>query len=232
MKIEIIEEKDFGKILEIDGKKIFCQKDEFIYSEMMAQVPICTHKEPKSILVIGGFLGVAREILRHKNINIDVIEENVELLNATKEFVDLNVNLISQNELDFIRDSKDKTYDIVLINKEISDKTFFAHINRVLKDDGLISTCAGSFREVEKQKEIMKVLGEFFKIVMPYRFEMFVKCDYSFILASKFYHPTADIILQRADLIDGLRYYNSDIHKASFILPEYLKKEYGKLYKW
>jgi len=70
--------------------------------------------------------------------------------------------------------------------------------------------------------------------VMPYRFEMYMYpgCNWNFIMGSKLYHPTADMILQRADLIDGLKYYNSDIHKASFILPNYIKQELGELYKW
>ena len=241
MKIEILDLKDTRKTLIIDDKKIFCEKDEFIYSEMMAHVPICTHKEPKRVLIIGAnFLGVAREALRHPDIEIDLVEKNEELIETLKDgfknivdFENKRLNLIIDEGFEFVRDAKDKSYDLVLVNSEIGDKTFFAHINRILKDDGLVAAAGNSPREnLAKQKEIMEVLGDFFKIVMPYRFEMFVRCDYYIILASKFYHPTADMILQRADLIDGLNYYNSDIHKASFVLPEYLKKEYGKLYKW
>ena len=39
------------------------------------------------------------------------------------------------------------------------------------------------------------------------------------ILASKKYHPTADINLQRSDLLDGLDYYSSEIQLASFVFP-------------
>ena len=39
------------------------------------------------------------------------------------------------------------------------------------------------------------------------------------IIASKRYHPTADINLQRADLLDGLNYYSAEIHNASFVFP-------------
>jgi spermidine synthase len=31
------------------------------------------------------------------------------------------------------------------------------------------------------------------------------------------------MILHKSDLLEGLEYYNSDIHKASFILPNHLK---------
>ena len=49
---------------------------------------------------------------------------------------------------------------------------------------------------------------------MPFRFG-----HNTSILASKKYHPTADLVLQRADLLDDLQYYSSEIHKAVFVFP-------------
>jgi spermidine synthase len=46
------------------------------------------------------------------------------------------------------------------------------------------------------------------------------------MLASRFYHPTADINLQRADLTDGFAYYNSDIAIAAFATPTQINNEY------
>jgi spermidine synthase len=46
------------------------------------------------------------------------------------------------------------------------------------------------------------------------------------LLASKEYHPTADIILQRADMLDSLDYYNCDVHVGSFAMGNYIRKEY------
>ena len=239
--IKIYESKDFGKILNLEGKDIFCQKYEFIYSEMMAHVPICTHKEPKRVLILSSsYIGVAREVLRHKEINLDLIEKDEKLIDIFKQyfpnicdFSDERLNIVIDDEKEFVSDAKEKTYDIVLVNKKSVDKTFYAHISRILKDDGLVVAVGSSWqKDFSSNKEIMKVLGESFKIVMPYRFENYLNCNYNLILGSKFYHPTADIILQRADLIDDLKYYNSDIHKASFTLPEYIKKELGSLYKW
>jgi spermidine synthase len=51
------------------------------------------------------------------------------------------------------------------------------------------------------------------------------------ILCSKEYHPTADINLQRADMIDGLSYYNCNVHPAAFAMPNYIRKEYLGLIK-
>ncbi len=250
-KIEVYDSKEFGKILVIDGHGMLCEKDEFIYHEMMAHVAICTHKEPKKVLIIGGGDGgVAKEVLRHPGIEVDMVEIDEEVVKISKEFFpnigdwdNDRLNLIIGDGIEFVREAKDKSYDIVLVDSTdpegpaegLFNKTFYAHINRILKDDGLVVAQGESWWiDMPLHKEIMGVIGEFFKIVMPYRFEMYMYpgCNWNFILGSKFYHPTADFILQRADLIDGLRYYNSDIHKASFILPNYVKKELGELYKW
>ncbi|WP_281951799.1 polyamine aminopropyltransferase [Nitrosophilus kaiyonis] len=249
--IEVYDSEEFGKVLVIDGHGMLCEKDEFIYHEMMVHVAICTHKDPKNVLIIGGGDGgVAKEVLRHKDIKVDMVEIDEEVVNISKKYFpnigdwdNPRLNLIIADGIEFVRDAKDKSYDIVLVDstdpegpaKGLFNKTFYAHVNRILKDDGLVVAQGESWWiDMPLHKEIMKVIGEFFKIVMPYRFEMYMYpgCNWNFIMGSKFYHPTADMILQRADLIDGLKYYNSDIHKASFVLPNYVKKELGELYKW
>ncbi|WP_200762938.1 polyamine aminopropyltransferase [Nitrosophilus alvini] len=250
--IEVYESKEFGRIMVIDGHGMLCDKDEFIYHEMIAHVPVCTHKDPKRVLIIGGGDGgTARELLRHEGINVDMVEIDEEVVNISKEFFpqfdevwsNPRFNLIIGDGTEFVREAKDKTYDIVLVDSTdpegpaegLFNKTFYAHINRILKDDGIVVAQGESWWiDMPLHKEIMRVIGDFFKITMPYRFEMYMYpgCNWNFIVGSKFYHPTADIILQRADLIDNLKYYNSDIHISSFTLPTYVKKELGELYKW
>ena len=60
----------------------------------------------------------------------------------------------------------------------------------------------------------LKLVGTKFWIAMPFKFG-----HNTSILASKKYHPTADLNLQRADLLDGLDYYSSEIQLASFVFP-------------
>jgi spermidine synthase len=140
------------------------------------------------------------------------------------------------NGVDFIRKAEDKSYDIVFVDSTdpkahaapLFGKAFYKDVARVLKDDGLVVAQGESyFLNLEEHKEILKTAGENFSIAMPYRYEMisYPGTLYNFILASKKYHPTADINLQRADLMDGLKYYNSDIHIASFAKPTYIFKE-------
>ena len=249
--IEVYESEEFGKVLVIDGHGMLCDKDEFIYHEMMAHVPACTHKEPKRALVIGGGDGgVAKELLRHPGIQVDMVEIDEEVVKVSQEFFpeigdwdNPRLNLMIDDGIEYVKNVPAATYDLVLVDSTdpegpaegLFDRNFYAHVFKILKDDGIVVAQGESWWiDMPLHKQIMAVIGEFFKIVMPYRFEMYMYpgCNWNFVLGSKLYHPTADMILQRADLMDGLRYYNADIHKASFVLPNYVKQELGDLYKW
>jgi spermidine synthase len=115
----------------------------------------------------------------------------------------------------------DSAYDVV-ISEMASDAALFAHVNRVLKDDGQFVTTHEPLDDVKSNKSLMQILGNYFKVIMPYN----LGTGSTALLASKEYHPTADINLHRADMIDGLSYYNCDIHIAAFAMPNYIRKEY------
>jgi spermidine synthase len=177
---------------------------EFIYNEMMAHIPVCSHKAPKSLLLVSNTPeGIKAELARHIGLNVTV------------------------GGLDSIATGADNAFDIVLIDSdsEISRATY-AHLNRIVKEDGLVAALNSSLDDEAKTKEQLNALGEYFKVVMPYRAE-----DKTMILASKEYHPTADVILHRADLIDGLSYYNCDIHVSSFAMPNYIRAAYKGIIK-
>jgi spermidine synthase len=242
--IEVYKSKELGNILVLDKNAMMSEKDEFIYHEMLSHVPICTHREPKKVLIIGGGDGgTAREVLRHPDLEVDMVEIDREVVEVSKKFFPDNgdwdnerLNLVIADGVKFIAEAEDKSYDIILVDSTddknqasgLFESAFYAQANRVLKDDGLIAVQGSSyFVDIEQHKSILKRMGSLFGIVMPYRYEMltYPGVVWNFILASKKYHPTADIILQRADLIEGLSYYNSDIHRASFAVPAYIKKE-------
>jgi len=173
---------------------------EFIYNEMMVHVPLCTHKEPQNILIISNSAaGLIAEVQKHYDISCDVVSANIELL----------------------REVKENAYDVV-INELEGDAVVWAHINRILSEEGIVVTKHPALDDIEENKILMDILGKYAKIVMPYNLG---NCTTA-LLASKEYHPTADIILQRADLLDNLEYYNSDIHPAAFAMGNYIRKEY------
>ncbi len=173
---------------------------KFIYNEMMVHIPLCTNKKPKNILIISdNATGLEDEIKKHTVIDFKTIP-------AT---------------LDALREETDSTYDVVICEMD-GDAAVVAHINRVSKDDAQLVIKHDSLDNTQTNKVLMQVLSNYYKIIMPYN----IGDNSTALLTSKEYHPTADIILQRADMIDGLEYYNCDIHIASFAMPNYIRKEY------
>jgi spermidine synthase len=222
----------FGKTLFIDNEAISTQKDHFIYEEMLTHVSMCTHQNPKKVLILGNRAGgVAKEVLKYPDVEIDIIEESELLIEIADEYFDFistkenkNITIINQNHLQFLKTANDDTYDVVLISDLQKDEDKYYHLNRILKADGLFASRASSlWSEPDRIKKALISAGDFFKICMPYRYESYVNSGSlsNMILCSKRYHPTADIILQRADFLPNLKYYNSDIQKASFVLPQY-----------
>ena len=179
---------------------------EFIYNEMMVHVPLCTHKEPKNVLIISSnAAGFVAEVQKYmEDINCDVISA----------------------EMGLLREVEDNKYDVVISELE-NDAAVLAHINRVLNEEGLVVLPVSPLKNVEANSTTFSILGKYAKIVMPFRSG---GCTTA-VLASKEYHPTADIILNRADLLDGLEYYNSDLHPASFAMGNDVRKNYKGIIK-
>ena len=172
----------------------------FIYNEMMVHVPVCTSKSPENVLIISDETSALEtEMNKHDAIGFKSIKCG----------------------LDAIRDEADATYDVVICESG-EDAAVMAHISRVLKEDGLVSLTHPSLDNVQENKSMMQILGKYFKVIMPYN----LGNGQTALLSSKEYHPTADINLHRADMLDGLEYYNCDVHPAAFAMGNNVRKEY------
>jgi len=191
----------------------------YIKDEMLTHVPICTHANPKSLLIVGGSEKLQGEVEKHKSI-VDIVR--IDGSKASDE-----VSLLDENRFDII---------IVAVDEMASDRVFWGLLNRTLKPDGVISTTSSRLlTQVDDARAELETIGEIFKIVMPYRYEASahgtgLSCR-NLILASHTYHPTADINLQRADLTNGFKYYNSDIAIGTLHLPTVIRQEFLGLIK-
>lgn len=169
------------------------------FAEMMVHIPLCTHIEAKKVLIIGSVNDELKsETLKHSK------ESNF-------EFGDLSI----------IENKENKEIDIVILTDIRPDLKILANIYRVLKDDAILCFLSKSFSNSKDElKEDLKLVGEKFWIAMPFKFE-----HDTAIIASRKYHPTADLNLQRADFLEDLKYYSAEIHSASFVFPASIHKE-------
>ncbi len=247
--IQILETKFAGKALIIDNYLMSCEKDEFIYSELIAHTPLFSHPHPKSVLIIGGGNGAtAREVLKHENLNQCIMAEIDEMVvEAAKEHLKFSSMAFDNPKLDLhIADGKEfiaqynSAFDIIIVDdsgtavsSSLGTKSFYKNAYRALKDDGIIiSNCMNLFEQADKAKILLeKVAQSGFKKAGFYFYHniYFPPGLYSFLLASKEPHPVKNFDPKRVSG-KSFRYYNSDIHVAGFACPQFIKNILGDLW--
>jgi spermidine synthase len=172
--------------------------NNYAFNEMIVHIPLCSHKQPKHVLIVGNTIdeNIKKEVLKHSL-------ENIEYGN---------------NEIITKRNKKD--IDVVIVTDNNIDSQLLANINRIIKNDGILCFISSTYdQNSTKLQDDLKLVGDKFWITMPFRFE-----SNTCILASKKYHPVSDIILQVSDLLPNLNYYSSAIHTSSFIFPVNIHK--------
>lgn len=163
--------------------------------EMMIHVPLCTHAEPNKVLVVG-------------QVDEDFKEE-------------INKHDIEVKYTDSLQSENEKVYDAIIYLEKDVDEALMANVERIITDSGVfVAQSVKPQSDMESLKNDLNTVGKNFWITMPYRFGHNL-C----ILASKKYHPQADIVLQKSDLLDDLNYYSSEMQNACFVFPANIHRE-------
>jgi len=239
--IEVVDSEAFGKVLLIDGVIMLTEADEFCYHEMIAHVPLCVHSKAQKVLVIGGGDGgTVREILKHDSVReVEVCEIDRKVIEICKKyfpklagsFNNSKVKIHCEDGNKFIKAPKNE-YDLIIVDSSdpvgsaevLFRREFYEAMYRALKDDGIVVTQAESFFYHQK---IIKSLFSFIKKIYPiseYYYTLvptYPSGMIGFAFCSKKYHPLKDFDEQRALKLQNLKYYNKDIHRAAFDLPNF-----------
>ena len=113
-------------------------------------------------------------------------------------------------------------------------KPFYRNVHRALKKEGIVVAQAETpFYELEHQKNMLKISNSLFKKSGFYNYSnlTYPAGSWSFLFASKGPHPLKNFKENRVKKSRiPFRYYNEDIHKASFVRYQFTKKAFGKLW--
>ena len=246
-RIDVLESKEFGKILVVDGDLMLTEKDEFIYHEMISHVPMAVHPQVEKILVIGGGDGgVVRELAKYDTVEqIDVVEADPLLVEVCRKYFpqmacslnDPRVHIYHEDGLRFIR-SKSDAYDLIIIDSPnpfgagegLFTKEFYGNCFNALHEDGIMINQHESpfYKEEAFQCQRMhKRIIESFPISRIYQAHIpsYPSGTGCFGFASKRYHPIHDM--------DGIqwklrgiqtKYYLPRLHEGVFALPAYVEE--------
>ncbi len=246
-RIDVFKAKEFGTFFTLDGLMMVTEKDEFIYHDMIVHVPMATNPKIKNVLVIGaGDGGTVRELTRYATIEkIDMVEIDRMVVDVCRRYLpqtackldDPRVQLFFEDGLKFVR-SKENTYDLIIVDSTdpfgpgegLFTKEFYGNCYKALKEDGiLVNQHESPYYEsyAKSMQRAHKRIKEFFPICRVYQAHIptYPSGHWLFGFASKKYDPLTDID-ERAWNSLGLqtKYYNTEIHKGCFALPNYVKE--------
>jgi spermidine synthase len=246
-KIDIFNSVEFGKILTLDGYLMVTEKDEFIYHDMIAHIPLAVNLNIKKVLVIGaGDGGTIRELTRYPHIEkIDMVEIDELVVDVCKEHLpqtackldDKRVKIYFEDGLKFVRTRKNE-YDLIIVDSTdpfgpgegLFTKEFYGNCFNALCDDGiLVNQHESPYYETDAiaMQRAHKKLKQIFPITKVYQAHIptYPSGHWLFGFASKKYDPINDLKAEEWNSL-GLytKYYNTDLHKGAFALPTYVKE--------
>lgn len=239
--LAMIETNEWGNMLVLDDMVMTTQKDEFVYHEMIAHVPLFTHPNPKQVLVVGGGDGgVIREILKHPSVEQAVLVEiDGKVITYSKQYLpdiaealdDPRVEVKIADGFMHIAESE-AAYDIILVDStepvgpavQLFSKGFYAGIAKALKEDGIfVAQSDNPWFKADLIRQVYQDVKEIFPITKLYTANIptYPSGLWTFTLGSKTYDPTNHEAI-RSQVIKT-KYYTEDIHFASFALPKFVK---------
>ena len=236
-----------GRVMVLDGVVQTTEKDEFVYHEMMAHVPLLAHGKAKQVLIVGGGDGgMLREVLKHRSVEqVTMVEIDSAVIEMAKEYLpnhsqgafdDARANIVIADGMDFVRDTGQR-FDVI-----ISDSTdpigpgeilfsddFYAQCKRILNPGGIVVTQNGvAFFQLDEVRTTASRLSHHFSDTTFY--SAAVPTYYGGIMTFAWGSNDAAIrhvdvqTLQHRFKSSGIntRYYTPEIHQASFALPRYI----------
>ncbi len=245
-RIDVLESFAYGKILVLDGVLMLTEKDEFIYHEMIVHVPMAVHPDARRVLVIGGGDGGAvRELCRYPHVErIDMVEIDEDVVSVCKQYLpevasgfdDARLTVFYEDGLRYIRRFTD-AYDLIIVDSTdpfgpgegLFTKEFYGNCFNALHEDGiLVNQHESPFypEDAFAVKRIHTRIVQSFPLSRLYQAHIptYPSGHWLFGFSTKKYHPVRHLDAQKWNALGiQTRYYNTNLHKASFALPTYVE---------
>lgn len=208
---------------------------------MIAHLPLASHPNPVSVLVIGGGDGgVLREVLKHPSVKSAVLCDIDEAVpRVSKQFLphmaagfdDPRVTVHIGDGFKFLDDKK-KEFDVIITDSSdpvgpansLFEKPYFQLLKESLKDGGSIST----------QGECIWLHLPLINDLMTMTRGLFPVAEFAYTSIPTYPSGTIGFVVctldEKRDLrtplrdVKNVRYWNKQVHKQAFTLPTFAQK--------
>ncbi|PYI06840.1 spermine synthase [Aspergillus sclerotiicarbonarius CBS 121057] len=244
----VFESSDYGTVLVLDNVIQCTERDEFSYQEMITHLAMNSHPNPKKVLVIGGGDGgVLREVVKHETVEEAILCDIDEaVIRVSKKYLPgmsigfqhPNVKVHVGDGFKFLEERKNE-FDVIITDssdpegpaESLFQKPYFELLRDALREGGVITT-QGS----ENQWLHLSLITDLKKSCK----EVFPVAEYAYTTIPTYPSGQIGFMVCCKDATRNVkepvrkwsreeeerlcRYYNEDIHRASFILPNFARK--------
>ncbi len=242
-KIAIYDTTEFGKLMTLDDIIMLTERDNFIYHEMMAHPVLFTHPQPRNIVIIGGGdCGTLREVLRHPNVeNVLQIEIDVRVTSLAEQHFptlcefneDPRIQFYFEDGIEWMANASANSFDVIIVDSTdplgpgegLFTADFYRDCKKALTSQGILVQQSESpllhLSLLQSMHEFMREAG--FATTSTIQFP---QCVYPSGWWTATLAGDGDLTQFREEDADNkafpTRYYNTDIQKASMVLPNFL----------
>ncbi len=243
----------FGRVLVLDGIVQTTERDEFIYHEMLAHVPVLAHGNVRHVLIVGGGDGgMLREVVRHRQVEkITQVELDRQVIDLCRRYLprhndgafdDPRVDIVVDDGLHFMQTTEQR-FDVVISDstdpigpgEALFSREFYAASQKRLNPGGILVTQNGvAFMQPAELATTAKRFAalfddwHFYAAAIP----TYVGGIMTFGWATddpRLRHHGLELLRERyAASGIATRFYNPEIHQAAFALPQHVLQIIGK----
>jgi len=247
--IEVIDTASHGPVLLLDGVVQVTARDEFVYQEMIAHVPLLLHGDARRVLIIGaGDGGVLRRVLQHRTVERAVmVEIDAAVIRLSRLHLpdvggtawdDPRATVLIADGIAYVAAAEPGSFDVIIVDSTdpegpgevLFSEAFYRDCARVLGARGVLANQGGvPFMQAEELAASTGRRAAVFASVSAYVVAVptYVGGFMAIGVASNApLDPAPDVaeIARRADRagLSGCRYWSPAVQAAAFALPPYI----------
>lgn len=159
--LALFDNRTFGRVMILDGAVQVTTADEFIYHEMMAHVALFAHGAVRRVLIVGGGDGgIAREVLRHRDVEavtlVEIDQAVIDLALAelpqisAGAFDDPRLTVVIADGSRYVAECAER-FDVIVVDspdpvgagKALFGRSFYSACRNLLTERGILVTQSG-----------------------------------------------------------------------------------------
>jgi len=246
-RLVVFENETFGRVLTLDSVVQTTEKDEFIYHEMLAHLPLFAHGAARKVLIVGGGDGgMLEEVLKHPGVEkVTQVEIDTGVIDFSKQYLpsicgqaydDPRLDLVIADGAEFVANCQE-SYDVAIVDSTdpvgpgevLFTDTFYGKAKNCLAPGGILVTQNGvPFLQGEELTNTLRAFKALFADTACYLATVPTYAGGPMAFGWGSDDPVKrrvplEVLEQRyREAGIETRYYNPAVHLGAFALPNYI----------